>query len=280
MSDDIKLKKDERIDDLQINNLKIIQNKNGFCFGIDSVLLSNFAKEIKNDSNVIDLGTGTGIIAILLTAKINAKNILGVELQSDVAEMANRSVILNNLENKVNILNEDIKKLDKVLRMGTYDAIVTNPPYIKLNTGATNINNTKFISRHELTCTLEDIAKVSSKLLNNYGEIYMVHRPDRLVDIVETFRKYKLEIKKIRFVYTDENSQSNLVLIKAVKNGKSFLKIEKPLYVYKEKNKYTDEILEMYNKHIDIKDIADISKLTIETVQNIIEEYQNEKENG
>ncbi len=248
MSDDIKLKKDERIDDLQINNLKIIQNKNGFCFGIDSVLLSNFAKEIKNDSNVIDLGTGTGIIAILLTAKINAKNILGVELQSDVAEMANRSVILNNLENKVNILNEDIKKLDKVLRMGTYDAIVTNPPYIKLNTGATNINNTKFISRHELTCTLEDIAKVSSKLLNNYGEIYMVHRPDRLVDIVETFRKYKLEIKKIRFVYTDENSQSNLVLIKAVKNGKSFLKIEKPLYVYKEKNKYTDEILEMYNK--------------------------------
>ena len=241
------LKLDERIDDLQINDLKIIQNKNGFCFGMDSVLLSDFAKEIKNNSKVIDLGTGTGIIAILLTAKINAKNILGVEIQTDVAEMANRSVIINGLENKVNILNEDIKKLDKILQLGSYDAIVTNPPYIKLNTGAKNINNTRYVSRHEYKCTLEDIAKISSKLLNNYGEIYMVHRPDRLVDIVETFKKYKLEIKKIRFVYSNENSQSNLILIKAVKNGKPFLKIEKPLYVYKENGKYTDEILEIYN---------------------------------
>ncbi len=234
---EVNLKENERVDDLQINNLKIIQNKNGFCFGIDSVLLSDFAKEIKNNANIVDLGTGTGIIAILLTAKINAKKIWGVELQTDVAEMACRSVMFNNLEDKIEILNENIKNLDKILPLGFYDAIVTNPPYIKLNNGAKNINETKFISRHEMECTLEDIANISSKLLNNYGEIYMVHRPDRLIDIVEIFRKYKLEIKKIRFVFPDKDSQSNLVLIKAVKNGKPFLKIEKPLYVYKEKGR-------------------------------------------
>ena len=243
------LKENERIDDLQINNLKIIQNKNWFCYGIDSVLLSDYAKRIKNNSKVIDLGTGTGIISILLTAKTNAKKIIGVELQKEIAEMAQRSVLLNNLENKISILNEDIKKLDRILEREGYDAIVTNPPYMKANSGLENENIVKSISRHELECTIEDIAKISYNLLKNNGEIYMVHRPDRLVDIMEIFRRYKLEVKELRVVYPKANSQANLILIKAVKNAKSFMKIDKPLYVYEQDGKYTDEILEIYNKN-------------------------------
>ena len=161
------LKENERIDDLQINNLKIIQNKNGFCFGIDSVLLSDFAKGIKDNSKIIDLCTGTGIISILLTAKTKPENIIGVELQRNVADMARRSVIMNGIDSKVDILNENIKNLDKILPLGRYDAIVTNPPYIKVNTGARNINSAKLISRHEVECTLEDIAKISFKLLKS-----------------------------------------------------------------------------------------------------------------
>lgn len=243
----IVLKDEERIDDLQINNLKIIQNKNGFCFGIDSVLLSDFAKEIKNNSKIIDLGTGTGIISILLTAKVKVKEIIGIEIQKDIAEMATRSINLNNLEDIIKIINTDIKKLDKELECGIYDAVVTNPPYMKDNTGKKNLNKTKLISRHEVECNLEDIARISYKILKNNGEIYMVHRPDRLVDIMEIFRKYKLEIKKIRMVYSNQKNNANLVLIKAIKNAKPFLKIEKPLYIYDENGNYTREIKEIYN---------------------------------
>ena len=245
---DLDLKENERLDDLQINNLKIIQNKNGFCYGIDSVLISDYAKKMKKNAKIIDLGTGTGVIAILLTAKVNPKKIIGVEIQDSIAEMAKRSVCLNHLENKVEILNEDIRKLDKILENNSFDVIVTNPPYMKVNTGLKNENSVKLISRHEVECNIEDIARISHRLLNENGEIYMVHRPDRLVDIMEIFRKYKLEIKELRMVYSKENMQANLVLIKAVKNAKPFLKIDRPLYVYKEDGEYTREILEIYNK--------------------------------
>lgn len=243
------LKDNERIDDLQINNLKIIQNSDGFCFGIDSVLLSDFAKGIKKSSKIIDLGTGTGIIAILLTAKIIPKIILGVELQKYVANMAKRSVALNKLENQIKIINEDIRNLDKKLELGVYDAIVTNPPYMKQNTGLKNENKSKLISRHEIECTLDDIAKTSNKLLKENGEIYMVHRPDRLMDIMEIFRKYKLEIKEMRLVFPNPHSQANLVLLKAVKNANPFLKVDEPLYIYKAKGEYSEEILKIYNKN-------------------------------
>ncbi len=244
----IQITENERIDDLQINNLKIIQNKSGFCFGIDSVLLSDFAKNIKNNSNVIDLGTGTGIIPILLSAKCSLKKIIGVEIQKSVAEMAKRSVRLNNLDNLIEIWCDDIKNLENNNCFESFDAVVTNPPYMKNNTGLTNENELKLISRHEIECNLEDIARISNKLLKNNGVIYMVHRPDRLVDIMEIFRRYKLEIKEIRMVYSYMETQANLVLIKAVKNGKPFLKIQKPLYVYKDKHNYSDEILKIYNK--------------------------------
>lgn len=238
----------ERIDDLEYKNLKIIQNKDGFCFGIDSILLSDFAKEIKAGSKVIDLGTGTGIIGIMLCAKTKASKIIGVEIQKEVYEMAKRSVKLNQLENKFEIINENVKDLEDKLDLGTFDAVVTNPPYKKVGTGITNENEKKLISRHEITANLEDFIKITNKLLKDNGSFYMVHRPDRLADIMENLRKYKLEPKIIRFVYPSIGKEANMVLIKAIKNAKPFLKIEKPLYVYNEDGKYTDEILKIYGK--------------------------------
>ncbi|MBR3832653.1 MAG: tRNA1(Val) (adenine(37)-N6)-methyltransferase [Mycoplasmataceae bacterium] len=243
---DIQLKENERIDDLELNNLKIIQNKNGFCFGIDSVLLSDFAKNIKKNSKVIDLGTGNGIIPILLSAKTKAKKICGIEIQKDVAEMAQKSIIINNLQDKINIINGNLKELIK--EQEKYDVVVTNPPYMKLDSGLQNENESKLIARHEKECNIEDIARVSFKILKDNGEVYMVHRPERLVDILYLFRKYKLEIKNIRFVHSKKTTQAVLVLIKAVKNGKPFLKIDKPLYVYNQNGKYSEEILNIYNK--------------------------------
>lgn len=241
------LEENERIDDLDINDLKIIQNIDGFCFGIDSVLLANFAKTIKKNVEVIDLGTGTAIIPILLTAKTSVKHILGVEIQKNVAEMARRSVEINKLCNVIEIINADIKKLDTILKANSYDVVITNPPYMKDNTGLQNENISKLISRHEIKCTIEDIARTSAFLLKDKGEIYMVHRPDRLMDIVETFRKNRLEIKNMRLVFPKKDKQANLILIRAVKNAKAFLKIDKPLYVYEENGEYSKEIKEIYD---------------------------------
>ena len=244
----IELKENERIDELEYKGLKIIQNKEGFCFGIDSVLLSDFAKNIKKDSVVVDIGTGTGIISILLSKKAEIKKIYGIEIQEEVADMAKRSVKLNDLQDKIQIINKNIKNIFEEIEPNKIDAIVTNPPYMKKNSGIKNENEIKLISRHEIKCNIEDIIKVSSKLLKDNGELYMVHRPDRLVGIIECLRKNKIEPKKIRFIYSKEEENSNLVLIKAVKNAGEFLKIEKPLYIYDENNKYTDEVLEIYNK--------------------------------
>lgn len=240
----------ERIDDLEYKGLKIIQNKDGFCFGIDSILLSDFAREIKKGSKVIDLGTGTGIIGIMLCAKTEFSKMIGVEVQKEVYDMAKRSIKLNNLQEKFEVINDNIKNLENILEIGTFDAVVTNPPYKKVGTGLKNENEKKLISRHEITANLEDFIKMSAKLLKDKGNFYMVHRPDRLVDIIELLRKYKLEPKKIRFVEPTIGKAANLLLIKATKNAKPFLKIEKPLYVYKENGEYTEEILKIYNKEI------------------------------
>lgn len=242
------LKKDERIDDLEYKNLKIIQNSNNFCFGMDSVLLSDFAKNIKKNSIVLDLGTGTGIISILLSAKTNVKKIYGIEIQKDVADMANRSIILNNLSDKIEIINEDIKSINKIFSNNSIDVIVTNPPYKEINRGIQNESTNKLISRHEIKANLEDFIKMSSILLKDYGELYMVNRPERMADIIENLRKYKIEPKNIRFIYPKADKEPNLVLIKAVKNAKKFLKFEKPLIIYKDNNKYTNEIYKIYNK--------------------------------
>lgn len=245
---EINLKENERIDDLEFKELKIIQNKDGFCFGIDSILLTDFAKNIKQNLNIIDLGTGTGIIPILLYGKTKNNKFVGVEIQEEVADMANRSIKLNVLENEIRILNMNILDLTKKYKRGSFDVVTTNPPYKKLNTGIVNENNKKLISRHEITASLEDFIKISSYLLKDLGEFYMVNRPDRLVDIFELMRKYKIEPKKIKFVYPNENKKTNLILIKGVKNGKQFLEFENNLYVYNEDGDYTDEILKIYNK--------------------------------
>ena len=249
---EIKLNENERIDDLEIKGMKIIQNKDGFCFGIDSVLLSDFAKKIKNGAKCVDLGTGTGILGILLCAKTNLSQIIGIEIQEEVAEMANRSIILNNLENKFKIININLKEIknNKInyLEKNSFDYIITNPPYKKLNTGKINENEKKLISRHEITASLDDFIEVANYLLKDKGTIFMVHRPERLADILEKMRKEKIEPKEIKFVYPKINEEPNLILIKGVKNAKPFLKINKPLYIYNEDGSYTDEILKIYNK--------------------------------
>ena len=245
---EIELKENERIDDLEYKGLKIIQNKNGFCFGIDSVLLSDFAKNIKKGSKVLDLGTGTGIIPILLCGKTELKKIVGVEIQEEVSNMAKRSIKLNNLENRFEIINENILNLNNIYKNQTFDVVVTNPPYKKNGTGIVNEDEKKIISRHEITAKLEDFIKIAKDLLKDKGEFYMVHRPERLVDILSILREYKIEPKELRFVYSNINKEPKLVLIKGVKNSKAFLKIDKNLYIYDEKGNYTKEILKIYNK--------------------------------
>ena len=246
----MQLKEKERIDDLEYKGLKIIQNEDGFCFGIDSVLLSDFAKGLKANSKVVDIGTGTGIISILLSVKSKAKIIYGVEIQSEVANMAQRSVELNDLTDRVKIINEDIKNIvaNNIIEPNTIDCIVTNPPYMELETGATSIEKKKLISRHEIECTIDDIAKVSSKLLKTKGELYMIHRTNRMVDVISALRKYGLEPKQMRFVQSNINKEPHLFMIKCVKNGGKQLKVSLPLIIYNNDGTYTDEIMKIYNK--------------------------------
>ncbi len=241
----MELKEEERIDDLQLNNLKIIQNPKWFCFGIDSVILSDFAKEIHKNSKILDLGTGTGILAILLSEKVKESKIVGIEVQKEVAEMATRSVGLNNLEDRIEIINTNVKQ---ITYSEEFNAVVTNPPYKEKDTGLINENNVKLISRHEINGTLEDFIKAASKALKDKGSMYMVNRPERIVDIFEHCRKYKLEPKKLQFVYSKIGGKPTLILVKATKNANKYLKVEKPLYIYKEDGKYMDEILKIYRK--------------------------------
>ena len=241
---DIKLKDTERIDDLQLKGLKLIQDTNGFCFGIDAVLLANFAK-VKNNAKVVDLGTGTGIIPILIAGKSKAKKIVGVEIQEEVYEMATRSVKLNNLEDRVEIVNADIKTIDKVLEVHGYHVVTSNPPYMHMD-GIKNPNDKKAISRHEVKCNLEDVIRAASRLVMPRGKFFMIHRPTRLVDIIELGRKYRLEPKVVQFVHPRANKAPNLLLVEFMKDGKPELKILDPLYVYGEDGNYTKEINDIY----------------------------------
>ena len=246
----MEIKENERIDELGIKDLKIIQNKEWFCFGIDSVLLVNFAKNIKKDANVLDLGTGSGVMPILLCGKTELKKVVGVEIQKEVCNMAKRSIELNKLNEKFEIINDSILNLNKYYEKQLFDVVITNPPYKKKNTGIINPDEPKMIARHEITANLEDFIRVAKDMLKDKGEFYMVHRPDRLADIIEYLRKYKLEPKELRFVHPNENKEPNILLLKAIKNARPFLKILKPLYVYNMEGEYTDEILKIYNKEV------------------------------
>ena len=244
----MKLEKNERLDDLEYKNIKIIQNKDYFCFGIDSILLSDFAKGIKENSICIDLGTGNGVLPIHLTAKTKLKKIYGVEVQEKLADLAKRNVVLNNMEQNVEIINENIKNLENIFNVKSFDYVITNPPYKKKGTGIENGVKEKLIARHEIEGNLEDFLNISYKLLKDNGTLYMVHRTERLVDVLFELRKNKLEPKEIKFIFANVNEVPKLLLIKAVKNAKPFLKIDKPLYIYDKNGNYTEEILKIYNK--------------------------------
>ena len=226
MEKKIELNENERIDDLQYKGLKIIQNNDGFCFGIDSVILSDFAKNIKENSDVVDLGTGTGILGLLLCGKTKLRTITGIEIQEDVAKMAERSIKLNELENRFKIFNVNINSVFKenLLEKNKFDVVIMNPPYKELGSGITNENKSKLIARHEITATLEDFVKTAAALLKYKGELYIVHKPERTVDIITKLRENKLEPKELKVVYSRKDTDASLILIKAVKGRKEIFK--------------------------------------------------------
>ena len=240
------LKDNEEIHSLDINGLKIIQSKNAFRFGMDAVLLSDFAKDIKNQ-NVMDLCSGNGAISLLLSAKTKNNSFTAVEIQEDVSDLAKRSVSLNNLDSQISVICMDLKNLDNTYKAGSFGAIVCNPPYKKFSSGITNISDTKTIARHEVLCSLDDVIRISSFLLKSNGSFYMVHRPERLCDIITTLHKYNLEPKIMRFIQPNSQKPANLLLIKAVKNAKPFLKLLPNLTIYDKNGNYTNEFLKIYN---------------------------------
>lgn len=245
MNSEVKVLPDERIDELHRNGYQIIQNVKKFCFGMDAVLLSGFAK-VKPGENVLDLGTGTGIIPILLEAKTEGKHFTGLEIQEESADMARRSVALNRLIDKINIVTGDIKEASGIFGAASFDVVTSNPPYMNDNHGITNPELPKAIARHEILCTLEDVIREAARVLRPGGRFYMVHRPFRLVEIINTLSAYKLEPKRMKFVHPFQDKEPNMVLIESIKGGGSMIKVEAPLVVYKEPNVYTDEIYDIY----------------------------------
>ena len=239
------LKDGERIDELHRNHYQIIQNPDKFCFGMDAVLLSGFAK-IKEGERVLDLGTGTGIIPILLEAKTKGKHFTGLEIQEESADMACRSVALNHLEEKIRIVTGDIKEAKQIFGAASFDVVTSNPPYMNHNHGLENPQLPKAIARHEILCSLDDVLNQAAKVLKPNGRFYLVHRPFRLAEIFETMKKYKLEPKRMKLVHPYIDKEPNMVLIEALKGGKPMVTIEAPLIVYKEPNVYTDEIYQIY----------------------------------
>ena len=239
------LLENERIDDLQRNGLKIIQKTDGFCFGMDAVLLSGFA-HVKRGEKVLDMGTGTGIIPLLLSAKTQGEHFTALEIQKEIAEMAARSVAMNHLEDKIEIVNGDIKEASRIFGGASFDVVTTNPPYMNDAHGLKNPTEVKAISRHEVLCTLDDVVREGAKVLKSGGRMYMVHRPHRLIEIITAMKQYKLEPKRMCMVHPFKDKEANMVLIEAVKGGGSWLKMEAPIIVYKKPGVYTDEISRIY----------------------------------
>ena len=241
----INLNANERIDDLNIKGYRIIQNPELFCFGMDAVLLSGFTK-VKPGQRVLDMGTGTGVIPILLEAKTNGREFIGLEIQELSYDMAVRSVALNRLEEKVHIVKGDIKNASEIFGKANFDVVTCNPPYMNDMHGLKNPDLPKAIARHEVLCTLEDVIENAAALLVPGGHFFMVHRPFRLAEIMGTLMKYRLEPKRMRLVYPYVDKEPNMVLIEAVRGGKSRLEVEKPLIVYEKPGIYTQEIYDVY----------------------------------
>ncbi|EHJ02320.1 methyltransferase small [Clostridium sp. DL-VIII] len=239
------IKEDETVDDLQLKGLNLIQKKDGFKFGIDAVLLSDFAC-VKNKHRVIDLCTGTGIIPFLIYGKYEPKSIYGLEIQEDMVEMAKRSVKLNSLDEKICFINEDLKNVDFLKKLEKFDVVTVNPPYKLNNSGIINPNDKLAIARHEILCNLEDVINAARTLLKDNGRLFMIHRPERLADIFTLMRKYKIEPKRIKMIHPKMGKAPNIVLVEGQRDGGAYLKWEAPLYVYDDNGKYTKEIDSIY----------------------------------
>ncbi|MCR5666729.1 MAG: tRNA1(Val) (adenine(37)-N6)-methyltransferase [Eubacterium sp.] len=244
------LKDGERLDDLEMKGYQIIQNPNRFCFGMDAVLLSDFAKA-RGDVKAADLGTGNGIIPILMSARYEGVHITGLELQMESADMARRSVIYNNLEERIDIVTGDIKDAANLLGASSFDIVTTNPPYMIADHGLRNRDDAKTIARHEVACNLRDILTQSAKLLKVKGHFYMVHRPFRLAEIFYEMVLAGIEPKRMRLAYPYVDQEPNMVLIEGIKGAKSRITVEKPLIIYEKQGVYTDEIYQIYGKQKD-----------------------------
>ncbi|AGF59289.1 tRNA1(Val) (adenine(37)-N6)-methyltransferase [Clostridium saccharoperbutylacetonicum] len=239
------IKDDETIDDLQLKELQLIQKKDGFKFGIDAVLLSDFA-QVKKKHEVMDLCTGTGIIPFLIYGKYNPKSVYGLEIQEEMVDMAKRSVKLNSLEEKVSFINEDLKNIEYLKKLKKFDVITVNPPYKLNNAGIINPNDKLAIARHEILCNLEDVIYAARILLKDNGRLFMIHRPERLADIFTIMRKYKIEPKRVKMIHPKIGKAPNIVLVEGQRDGGAYLKWDAPLYVYDESGKYTKEIDSIY----------------------------------
>ena len=241
----IDLKDGERLDDLQRNGYRIIQDPEKFCFGMDAVLLSGFASAPEG-GRALDLGTGTGIIPILMSAKTAAAELIGLEIQEESADMAQRSVILNDLQSKIKIVQGDIKEAGQLFDAASFDVVTSNPPYMIGGHGLKNPDGPKAIARHEVLCDLEDVVKAAARLLKSGGKFYMVHRPFRLAEIMVLMHEYRIEPKRMQLVYPYADKEPNMVLIEGARGGRSRLTVEKPLIIYESPGKYTSEIYDIY----------------------------------
>ena len=241
----VELKEGERIDDLQRNGLRIIQDPEKFCFGMDAVLLSGFATAPEG-ARVLDLGTGTGIIPILMSAKTKASELVGLEIQAESADMARRSVMLNDLQEKVKIVQGDIKEAGQIFDAASFDVVTCNPPYMIGGHGLKNPDGPKAIARHEVLCDLEDVVKAAARCLKSGGKFYMVHRPFRLAEIMVVMHEHRVEPKRMQLVYPFVDKEPSMVLIEGARGGRSRITVEKPLIIYESPGKYMSEIYEIY----------------------------------
>ncbi len=241
----VKINDYERVDDLHRNGYMIIQNPEKFCFGIDAVLLSGFAKAKKNET-VLDLCSGNGIVPILMEAKNDCSQYVAVEIQPDNVDMAKRSIEMNGLQEKICAIEADINNLKDIFKIGSFDVITCNPPYMPAGSGMVNDYSPKAVARHEILCNLNQVFDTASKMLKYGGRMYMVHRPNRLADIFCGGRQFELEVKRIRMVQSYIDREPSLVLVEFMKNGKPMLTVDAPLIIYNSDGTYTREVNEIY----------------------------------
>lgn len=239
------IRAEERVDDLQLKNYRIIQNPGRFCFGMDAVLLSDFA-QLEAGKRALDLGTGTGIIPILMAGKTQGEHFTGLEIQPDSADMAKRSVILNNLQDKIDIIEGDIKEVASIFNAASFDVVTSNPPYMINEHGLKNPESPKAIARHEVSCNLRDVVAAAAKMLKPGGHFYMVHRPFRLTEILCIMHELRVEPKRMRLIYPFVDREPNMVLIEGVRGGKPRMTVESPLIIYEKTGEYTQEVMDIY----------------------------------